>query len=100
MGQEFSAWRGVKWNFHRASNIAWHCHLCELRWFRAVMNIETQFPTRLLKAAEVAEILKVSKSNVYKLMAKGEIPRVRIGIKSVRVRPEDLNRYIQEHKAK
>ena len=64
------------------------------------MDTESHPPTKLLKAGQVAEILKVSKSHVYKLMRTGEIPTVRIGIKSVRVRPEDLNRYIQEHISK
>jgi len=63
------------------------------------MNTETQLPTRLLKAAEVADILRASISNVYKRMATGEIPTVKFG-RSVRVRLEDLNLYIQEHKLK
>ena len=50
---------------------------------------------RLLKPAEVAEILQVSKAYAYVLMNRGEIPLVRIG-KIVRVRLEDLERYIKE----
>ena len=51
--------------------------------------------TRLLKSDEVAEILQVSKAHAYVLMKRGEIPTVRIG-KIVRVRLEDLERYITE----
>jgi excisionase family DNA binding protein len=48
---------------------------------------------RLLKPAEVAEILQVSKAMAYALMQRGEIPTVRIG-KVVRVRRMDLQKYI------
>ncbi len=47
----------------------------------------------LLTASQVAEILNTSKSFAYSLMNKGEIPVVRLG-KSVRVRQEDLDKYI------
>jgi len=50
---------------------------------------------RLLKPAEVADILQVSRAMAYKLLNQGEIPSVRIG-KSVRVRRPDLERYIHE----
>ena len=50
----------------------------------------------LLRSDEVAEILKVSVSMAYTLMRRGDIPTVRIGF-SVRVRKEDLDRYIQEN---
>ena len=50
---------------------------------------------RLLKPADVAEILQVSKAHAYILLKRGEIPSVRIG-KIVRVRLEDLERYINE----
>lgn len=53
---------------------------------------------RLLKPSDVAEILQVSKAHAYVLMKRGEIPSVRIG-KIVRVRLEDLERYINEKAA-
>ncbi|OGO60209.1 MAG: hypothetical protein A2029_01290 [Chloroflexi bacterium RBG_19FT_COMBO_47_9] len=56
-----------------------------------VMRIST-----LLRAKEVAEILKVSRAMAYNLMLRGEIPTVRIG-KCRRVRPEDLIKYIEEN---
>jgi excisionase family DNA binding protein len=49
----------------------------------------------LLKSEEVARKLHVSRSFAYLLMKRGDIPTVRIGT-AVRVRPEDLEQYIQE----
>lgn len=49
----------------------------------------------LLKVAEVAEILNISRSQVYQLMQKGEIPTIKIN-RSIRVRPCDLEEYIQK----
>ena len=48
---------------------------------------------RLLKPAEVAEILQVSMASAYKLLRRGEIPTVRFG-STVRVKRADLERYI------
>ena len=53
---------------------------------------------RLLKSDEVAEMLQISRSMAYALMKRGDIPTVRIGT-SVRVRPEDLEKYIQNNLA-
>ena len=50
----------------------------------------------LLKAKEVAEILKISRAMAYTLMQRGEIPTVRIG-KARRVQPEDLIEYINKN---
>ncbi|PWB53907.1 MAG: DNA-binding protein [Anaerolineales bacterium] len=50
----------------------------------------------LLKAKDVAEILKISRAMAYTLMQRGEIPTVRIG-KARRVRPEDLIKYIESN---
>ena len=53
----------------------------------------------LLKPAEVAVILRVSMTQAYNLLKRGDIPSVRIGT-SVRVRWEDLERYINEKAGK
>jgi excisionase family DNA binding protein len=47
----------------------------------------------LLKTSELSKLLQISKSCAYRLMKTGEIPTIRIG-KSVRVRKEDLERFI------
>jgi excisionase family DNA binding protein len=49
---------------------------------------------QLLKPANVAEILQVSKAQAYNLLKRGEIPVIRIG-SLVRVRPQDLKAYIE-----
>ena len=48
----------------------------------------------LLKASQVAEILNIGLSKTYQLLKKGEIPSVRFN-RTVRVRPCDLDEYIQ-----
>ena len=48
----------------------------------------------LLKAAEVAKILNISRSLTYRLFQEGKIPTIRIN-KAVRVMPKDLITYIQ-----
>ena len=53
---------------------------------------------RLLKGKEIATMLGVSTSFAYLLMKRGDIPIVRMG-SAVRVRPEDLERYINEKAA-
>jgi len=53
-------------------------------------------PTKLMKATEVAVILNCSKAFVYKLIKQRKLPSVQIGY-SIRVKPEDLNRFIQEN---
>jgi excisionase family DNA binding protein len=50
----------------------------------------------LLTAEQVAEILQISRSFAYALMRRGEIPTVRMG-RSVRVRPQDLEKYIESN---
>ncbi len=57
---------------------------------------EDTMEIRLLKSDEVAETLQISRSMAYALMKRGDIPTVRIGT-SVRVRPEDLEKYIKDN---
>ena len=46
---------------------------------------------RLLSHGEVAELISVSRSTVYKLIERGQIPHIKIG-RSVRVEENDLYR--------
>jgi excisionase family DNA binding protein len=48
---------------------------------------------RLLKIAEVAEMLAVGAWRVYQVCESGELPHVRIN-NSIRVRPRDLQEFI------
>lgn len=50
----------------------------------------------LLRADEVARLLNVSKTQAYRLMM-SELPAVRFGGNTVRVRLSDLEAYIDEH---
>ncbi|MEX1248669.1 MAG: helix-turn-helix domain-containing protein [Anaerolineales bacterium] len=61
--------------------------------------VETEKATQLLRAREVAKILNISLALSYRLMQMGEIPCVRIGT-AVRVRPEDLDAYIDSNLTK
>ncbi len=51
---------------------------------------------KLLKGNEVAKLLNVSRSFAYLLMQTGTIPTVRLR-RSIRVRPQDLVKYIEEN---
>lgn len=58
--------------------------------------MENQTNERLLKAGEIAAILQVSKSQAYRLL-ESEIPCVRFGSATVRVRFSDFQKYIEAH---
>ena len=58
---------------------------------------DLQIMPKLLKIAEVAEILSVSKTTIYRLIQIGDLPAVHIGDELVRVRVEDLEKFILEH---
>lgn len=62
-------------------------------------RIAAEKTARLLRAREVAKILNVSQALAYRLIQMGEIPCVRIGT-AVRVRPEDLDAYIEANLSK
>ena len=49
---------------------------------------------RLLKASEVARILNISRSLVYRLIHTGKIPSIRIN-QAVRIHHDDLDRFIE-----
>ena len=57
------------------------------------------FPTdRILTIPEVALYLKISKSKIYYLVQRKEIPHVRIG-RNVRIKESDLVKWLEMHKA-
>lgn len=64
-------------------------------WFGAEREGGGSREARLLDVAEVAAVLNVSKSKVYKMVEAGEIVAVRIG-RTVRVRQEGLERAIND----
>jgi excisionase family DNA binding protein len=48
---------------------------------------------RLLTAAEVSDLLRVSTMTVYRLIRRGELPAVRVG-RNYRVRASELDAYL------
>ena len=60
-----------------------------------VMNLQEGVP--LLKATEVADILNISRSLVYRLIHTGVIPSIRIN-QAVRVYQDDLYSYIESNR--
>ena len=49
----------------------------------------------ILTVPETAEYLKLSKSKVYYLVQRNQIPHIKIG-KNVRIRREDLEKWLEE----
>ena len=54
----------------------------------------TEKPIRLLKVSDVARMTQVSPSQVYTMIQEGSLPAVRFGT-ALRVRPEDLQKFIE-----
>lgn len=51
--------------------------------------------SNILKAKEVAELLRLSEATVFKLLAQGKLPGFRIGV-SWRVDRDELMKFIEE----
>ncbi len=49
-----------------------------------------------LKVPEVAEELQVPRTRAYELIAKGELPAVRIGERTIRVHRAELEKFLLE----
>lgn len=50
---------------------------------------------KLMTVAEVAQMMRVSKMTVYRLVHSGELPALRVG-RSFRVTEDDVNAYLQK----
>jgi excisionase family DNA binding protein len=68
--------------------------LCENLWPEVVGM--TEHRTRLLKVADAAETLAISKSQLYKLISVGAIRAVKVGPQGTRVLWEDVERLARE----
>lgn len=53
----------------------------------------TSLPDSLMTVAEVAEVLRVSRMTVYRLIKAGELAALRVG-KNYRIRRQDLESYL------
>lgn len=49
---------------------------------------------RFQTVSEVAQVLRVSKMTVYRLIRQGDLPAVRIG-RGFRIREDDVHRYLE-----
>ena len=61
---------------------------------RKVKNMANEEKGKFLTVAEVAEIMRVSKMTVYRLVHSGELPAVRVG-RSFRVNETAVNEYLE-----
>ena len=57
---------------------------------------DTEKPVRLLKVNDVARMTQISPSQVYTMIREGALPAVRF-CTMLRVRPEDLQKFIEEN---
>ncbi|HOP78929.1 MAG TPA: helix-turn-helix domain-containing protein [Armatimonadota bacterium] len=53
---------------------------------------------RLLTAKQVAEYLNVSERTVWRLIDSGELPHIKIGKQTTRIKPEDLEAYVNRQR--
>lgn len=60
-----------------------------------VIPAESDAPPRLLTVPEAAERLGLPVSSAYELAASGRLPVVRFSARRVRVRPADLEAYVE-----
>lgn len=52
----------------------------------------------IMTIPEVAKYLKMSRSKVYYLVARKEIPHIRIG-RNVRIHEKDLEKWLEKHRS-
>jgi len=55
-------------------------------------------PKKVLRPNEAAEYLSVSRSTLYDLCQRRELPYVRIGPRGLRILREDLDTYLAAHR--
>ncbi|MDQ3506931.1 MAG: helix-turn-helix domain-containing protein [Actinomycetota bacterium] len=51
-----------------------------------------------MKVPEAAELLGVTRSRMYDLVSRGEVPAVRIGERSIRVNRRDLEEFLRRER--
>ena len=60
-----------------------------------IVSREPFTEARLLTVNEVADLLRVSRMTVYRLIKNGEMPALRVG-RNYRLREEDIHNYLTE----
>ena len=66
-----------------------------LPYNRATLMREPFTEVRLLTVNEVADLLRVSRMTVYRLIKQGDMPSLRVG-RGYRLREEDVHSYLNE----
>lgn len=56
----------------------------------------TEQAERLLTVGEVAERLRMAKGSIYRWISQGKLKHVKLGHRAVRVRPGDLEAFLEE----
>ena len=64
-----------------------------VRYNRLSVAQEPFREARFVTVSEVAQLMRVSKMTVYRLIKQGDVPAVRIG-RGYRMREEDVHRYL------
>ena len=59
----------------------------------------TALEERLLTVSDVARLLNLSRSGIYYLIQRGDLPSIRLGAHLLRFRPTEILRYLQTHSA-
>jgi excisionase family DNA binding protein len=54
--------------------------------------------TKWLTVPEVARELRVSRETAYALVSEGHLPAIRLGQKSIRIRRDELDAFLEEHR--
>lgn len=63
------------------------------------MNARGQAGTdQWLKVSEVAELLRLPRTRAYELIQRGDLPAVRVGVRSIRVHRDELERFLMEER--
>lgn len=58
----------------------------------------TEDGRQLMRAGEVATLLNLDRKEVYRMLERGDIPRIKIG-RSVRIAPADLDTYLEKQRS-
>lgn len=69
------------------------CREYPLRYNRVSVAQESFSEARFVTVSEVAQLMRVSKMTVYRMIKHGDFPAVRIG-RGYRIREEDVHRYL------
>lgn len=70
-----------------------------IAWCHRVLEVTVDDDVKLIRVDEAARALRIGRTRMYELLAKGELPSIRIG-HSVRVPIRALAEWISQHSRK